>query len=71
MSWQIAADKLEVTLDELFHNVEAIEERRAAAKQAYSKLSRGVVERFWAVLQFHIFENIASQGTVHCDGQNL
>ncbi|KAL3628376.1 hypothetical protein CASFOL_027422 [Castilleja foliolosa] len=52
---QVTNEKLIGAVNELFDNVEILEARRAAAKQAFDALSNGIVESIWEILHFHVF----------------
>ncbi|KAK6140051.1 hypothetical protein DH2020_026186 [Rehmannia glutinosa] len=52
---QVSGEKLVEAVNELFSNVEILEARRAAARQAYCALSSGIIENVWEMLHFHVF----------------
>ncbi|XP_058204110.1 probable 3-deoxy-D-manno-octulosonic acid transferase, mitochondrial isoform X1 [Rhododendron vialii] len=47
--------ELEKALGELFRNSTVLEARRAAGRQAFHALSRGVIENVWNLLHSHVF----------------
>ncbi|KAL4560430.1 hypothetical protein LXL04_032581 [Taraxacum kok-saghyz] len=55
--------ELEEILDKLLSDPEVLEARRMAAKQAFSALSRGVIENVWNLLEVCIYRKIQAQGS--------
>ncbi|XP_047977621.1 probable 3-deoxy-D-manno-octulosonic acid transferase, mitochondrial [Salvia hispanica] len=62
---QVSHEKLVDVVSELFVNAEILEARRLAARQAYLTLSRGIVEKLWDTLHFHIFMKSVSTDDAH------
>ncbi|KAI8563178.1 hypothetical protein RHMOL_Rhmol03G0092200 [Rhododendron molle] len=52
--------ELEKALGELFRNSTVLEARRAAGRQAFHALSRGVIENVWNLLHSHVFRKSMS-----------
>ena len=63
--FQVSHEKLVDVVSELFVNAEILEARRLAARQAYLTLSRGIVEKLWDTLHFHIFMKSVSTDDAH------
>ncbi|KAK9158770.1 hypothetical protein Scep_005344 [Stephania cephalantha] len=52
--------ELAEALDALFSDTDALEARRAAAKQAAHVLSNGIVERVWNLIDLHVVRKAIS-----------
>ncbi|KAK7345430.1 hypothetical protein VNO77_16034 [Canavalia gladiata] len=55
--------ELEKALIELFTSATHLEARRSAAKEAFCRLSCGIVENIWSLLNFHIFSRLSAEET--------
>ncbi|TKY53040.1 3-deoxy-D-manno-octulosonic acid transferase [Spatholobus suberectus] len=53
--------ELEKALVELFTNATLLEARRRAAKEAFCRLSCGIVDNIWSLLNFHIFSRFSAE----------
>ncbi|KAG6437286.1 hypothetical protein SASPL_102199 [Salvia splendens] len=62
---QVSHDKVVDAVSELFVNADILEAHRLAARQAYLALSRGIVEKLWDALHFHIFMKSVSTDYAH------
>ncbi|KAI3471992.1 hypothetical protein Pfo_028680 [Paulownia fortunei] len=62
---QVSGEKLVEAVNELLGNVNILEARRVAARQAYHALSSGIVENFWEMLHFHVFMKSVSRDDFH------
>lgn len=57
----MSGEKLVEAVHELFDNVQTLETRRLAARQAYHALSSGIVGNIWEMLHFHVFVKSVSR----------
>ncbi|KAH6802713.1 KDO transferase A [Perilla frutescens var. frutescens] len=62
---QVSREKLVEAVNELFVDAKILEARREAARQAYSALSRGTVEKLWEMLYYHVFMKSEGIDDVH------
>lgn len=63
--FQVSHENLVDAVSELLVNAEILEARRLAARQAHLALSRGIVEKLWDTLHFHIFMKSVTTDDAH------